>query len=30
MNLDELFTWLDELEARMTDEHRAALKAVYP
>jgi hypothetical protein len=29
-NWDELFIWLDELEARMTDEHRAALKAVYP
>jgi hypothetical protein len=29
-NWDALFTWLDELEAGMTDEHRVALAAVYP
>ncbi len=29
-NWDELLTWLDELEAGMTDEHRAALTAVHP
>jgi hypothetical protein len=27
---DALFTWLDELEAGMTSEHKAALAAVYP
>jgi len=27
---DELLTWLDELEAGMTGEHRAALTAVQP
>jgi hypothetical protein len=29
-NWDALFTWLDQLEAGMTDEHRAAIAAVYP
>jgi len=27
---DALFSWLDELEAGMTSEHKAALAAVYP
>jgi hypothetical protein len=29
-NWDELFSWLDQLEAGMSDVHRAALAAVYP
>jgi hypothetical protein len=29
-NLDELFTWLDDLEARMSSEHRTAHCQVYP
>lgn len=29
-NWDELFTWLDDLEAGMSDEHKAAHAAVYP
>jgi len=29
-NWDELFKWLDELEAGMSEEHRAGLKAAYP
>jgi len=29
-NWDELLTWLDELEAGMTDEHRAALTEIHP
>jgi len=29
-NWDALFTWLDQLEAGITDEQRAALAAVYP
>src|SRR5205823_7872081 len=28
-NWDELFTWLDALEAEMTEEHKAGLSAAY-
>jgi hypothetical protein len=29
-NWDELFAWLDALEATMTDKHKAGLSAAYP
>ena len=29
-NWDELIAWLDELEANMSDEHKAGVAAAYP